>query len=262
MKIDLSGRVAIVTGGTKGIGRATAEGLAGAGASVAVCARTQADVDRVAAELGTHTQALGIVADLRRAEDIARVVDQTVERFGRLDILVNNAVNSAQNTFEGLGEEDWLNHLEVKLLGYVRMCRLALPHLRQSGRGRVINVAGMSARQVTEFRMTNGVVNAGVTNFTKHLAEQVGSAGITANAVHPGYTMTPRLETGLQRWAELNGTSTEEEHAARVAEIPIGRFVQPADLANLIVFLASDQAAAITGQTIAVDGGSGRPISY
>ena len=119
----------------------------------------------------------------------------------------------------------------------------------------------MTARDVSAYRITNGVVNAGVSNFTKHLAEQVGRYGITVNAIHPGYTQTPRLEAMIRSRAELEGHSIEEETRLRLAEIPLGRFIAPAVIANLVLFLCSESAAAITGQSIAVDGGSGRAIN-
>lgn len=262
MRIDLAGRVALVTGSTKGIGRAVAGVLVEAGARVVVCARTASDVSRTVEELGGFPAATGLALDLSEPLSAERLVGHAIERHGRLDILVNNAVTSVQNTFAGLSDEDWNLHIQSKLAAYVRMCRLALPHLEAAGRGRIVNLAGMSARQVTDFRMTNGAVNAAVTNFGKHLSEQCGRKGITVNTVHPGLTETPRLAQGLQRWAELDGIPLEEERRRRQADIPIGRFVQPRELAQLVVFLCSDAAAAITGQAIAVDGGSGRGIPY
>jgi 3-oxoacyl-[acyl-carrier protein] reductase len=262
LSIDLTGRVALITGGTRGIGRAVAEVLARAGARIAVCARTEADVARTVEELGGFPKAAGLAVDLAHPDSAQRVVDLAVERHGRLDILVNNAVTSVQNTFQGLSEEDWTLHIQTKLLAYVRMCRAALPHLEASGHGRVVNLAGMAARQVTDFRMTNGAVNAAVTNFGKHLAEQCGRRGITVNTLHPGLTQTPRLEEGLERWARLDGISVDEERAKRQADIPIGRFIRAEELGHLVAFLSSDAAAAITGQAIAVDGGTGRGIPY
>ena len=131
-----------------------------------------------------------------------------------------------------------------------------------AGFERIVNIAGMSARIVTDFRMTNGAVSSAVTNFSKYLAEQVARKGITVNTVHPGLTWTPRLETGLARWAALKGTSQEEQQRKRSAEIPIGRSVQPEGLAHLVAFLCSDRSGALTGQAIAVEGGSGRGIPY
>jgi 3-oxoacyl-[acyl-carrier protein] reductase len=264
IQIDLADRVAIVTGGSKGIGRATAIELAKAGARVAICARGEQALAEAAAALraACGTAPLTVQADVTIPDDVKRVVATTVAHFGQLDILVNNAVTSSQNTFDALSDEDWRYHIEVKLLGYVRFCREVLPHLKSGRGGRIVNVAGMSARIVTDFRMTNGAVNSAVSNFSKHLSEQLGRHGVTVNAVHPGYTWTPRLAAGLERWAELEKRTVEEQTAKRIAEIPIGRFIQPQDLANLIVFLCSDLAEAVTGQSIAVDGGSGRAISY
>jgi 3-oxoacyl-[acyl-carrier protein] reductase len=262
LSIDLTGRVALITGGTRGIGRAVVDVLARAGARIALCARTEADVARTVEELGGFPKAAGLAVDLAHPDSAQRVVDLAVERHGRLDILVNNAVTSVQNTFQGLSEDDWTLHIQTKLLAYVRMCRAALPHLEASGHGRVVNLAGMAARQVTDFRMTNGAVNAAVTNFGKHLAEQCGRRGITVNTLHPGLTQTPRLEEGLERWARLDGISVDEERAKRQADIPIGRFIRAEELGHLVAFLSSDAAAAITGQAIAVDGGTGRGIPY
>ena len=263
MELGVRGRVALVTGGSKGIGRAIAEALAREGVSVAICARDAGALESAAAELRKFgVDALAVPADVTRAEDIARFVTTVVQYFKRIDILVNNAVSSTQNTFDALSDAEFRHHIDVKLMGYLRCAREVLPHLRKNKWGRIINIAGMTARIVSEFRMTNGVVNSAVTNFTKHLSEQIGKDGITINAIHPGYTWTPRLQSMLERLVELEKAPLEEIRQRRIREIPIGRFIQPADIANLVVFLCSEAAGAITGQAIAVDGGSGRSINY
>ncbi len=259
----LAGRVALITGGSKGIGRAVADTLAREGARLAMCARGQDALEVASRELrALGAEVLVQVADVTRAGDIARFVAAAAARFGAIDILVNNAVSSTQGSFGALSDEEWQHHVDVKLLGYVRCAREALPWLEKSAQGRIVNIGGMTARDVSAYRITNGVVNAGVSNFSKHLAEQVGRHGITVNAIHPGYTQTPRMEAMIQRRAELEGHSIEDETRLRLAEIPIGRFIRPADIANLVLFLCSEAAAAITGQSIAVDGGSGRAINY
>jgi NAD(P)-dependent dehydrogenase (short-subunit alcohol dehydrogenase family) len=263
MQFGLTGRVALVTGGSKGIGRAVANALAGQGVHLAICARSKPELESAATELrALGVQALAIPTDMTDAEAVQRFVDSAANHFGRIDILVNNAVTSTQNTFDALSDEEFYYHIDVKVLGYIRAARAAWPYMKKNGYGRIVNVAGMTARIVTDFRMTNGVVNAAVTNFTKHLAEQTGNDGITVNAVHPGYTRTPRLQGILKRWAELEKLPLEEVTERRKQEIPIRRFIEPEDLAHLIVFLCSEQAGAITGQAIAVDGGSGRSINY
>jgi len=259
----LAGRVALVTGGSKGIGRAVAGRLAQAGAKLALCARGQDALEAASRELrALGAEVLVQVADVTRAGDIARFVAAAAARFGAIDILVNNAVSSTQGSFGALSDEEWQHHVDVKLLGYVRCARETLPWLEKSAQGRIVNIGGMTARDVSAYRITNGVVNAGVSNFTKHLAEQVGRHAITVNAIHPGYTQTPRMEAMIQRRAELEGHSIEEETRRRLAEIPIGRFIRPDDIAQVVLFLCSESAAAITGQSIAVDGGSGRAINY
>jgi NAD(P)-dependent dehydrogenase (short-subunit alcohol dehydrogenase family) len=261
--LGLRGRVALVTGGSKGIGRAIAEGLGSEGVNLALCARDAAVLESATNGLRRlGIDVLGVQADVTRPGDIARFVAAAAQHFNRVDILVNNAVSSTQNTFDALSDEEFRHHIDVKLMGYVRCAREVLPHLRKNGWGRIINIAGMTARIVTEYRMTNGVVNSAVTNFTKHLSEQVGRDGITVNAIHPGYTWTPRLQGMLERLVDLEKAPLEEVRARRVKEIPIGRFIEAKDLANLAVFLCSDASGAITGQAIAVDGGSGRSINY
>jgi len=263
MRYGLAGRAALVTGASKGIGLAIAQALAHEGVDLAICARGAPALEEAAQGLrALGVRVVAVPADVSDPAAIGRFVTAAVDAFGRVDILVNNAVTSSQDTFDGLSDEAFRQHIDVKLLGYIRCVRAALPHLRASGRGRIVNVAGMTARIVSDHRMTNGVVNAGVTNFSKHLAQQVGRDGITVNAIHPGYTWTPRLRSVLERGAQLGGTTFESVLAARSAEIPIGRLIQPEDLAALAVFLCSDLAAAITGQAIAVDGGSGQSIPY
>ena len=263
MNFGLRGRVALVTGASKGIGLGVARAFAKEGAKLAICARGEADLEAAAKELRqAGAEVLHLRADVSKMEDIRELVDAAAGHFGRIDILLNNAVSSSQANFADLPDEEWKHHLDVKLMGYVRCAREVLPHMQRAGGGRIVNIAGMTARIVSEYRITNGAVNAAVTNFTKHLSEQVGKDRITVNAIHPGYTWTPRLEALLRRWAELDNLTLEQVTALRLKEIPIGRFIQPEDLANLVLFLCSDAASAITGQAIAVDGGSGRAIAY
>jgi NAD(P)-dependent dehydrogenase (short-subunit alcohol dehydrogenase family) len=263
MHLNLQNRVALITGGSKGIGLAMARHLGGAGARLVICARHEQTLSEARTALeSAELDVLSVVADVSVPQDIEALVAAAHAHFGRIDMLVNNAVSSSQNAFDALSDEEWRHHIDVKLMGYIRCARAVLPHMKAQGWGRIVNVAGITARDVSAYRMTNGVVNAGVTNFTKHLAEQVGAFGVTVNAIHPGYTWTPRLESALEKWAALEGLTLAQVTALRLKEIPVGRFIQPADMAQLAVFLCSDAASAITGQAIAVDGGSGRAIPY
>jgi NAD(P)-dependent dehydrogenase (short-subunit alcohol dehydrogenase family) len=264
MQLGLAGKIALVTGGSMGIGKATALALAQEGVHVAICARGIEALQKTAVEIeaATGSRALPVRADMTSLTDIQQLVATTVQELGGLDILVNNAVNSVPGTFMELPDEAWLNHINVKIMGYVRCARAAIPHMIRRGGGRIINIGGMAARQVGHLTTSNGVTNAGVANITKNLADQVAQHRILVNCIHPGTTRTPRQTMLLERQARDLGVSLEEAEREAVKAIPIGRMVTPEDIANLVLFLVSAQASAITGQVIAVDGGAGRGMLY
>lgn len=264
MDLGLRGKVAIVTGGSKGIGRATALALALEGADVSICARGVEDLEDAATEIRAKAgrKVLAVRADMTAAEDIQYLVSSTVAELGGVDILVNNAVNSVAAPFMELPDEAWLNHINVKVMGYVRCAREVIPHMVRRGGGRIINIGGMAARSVGPLTNSNGVTNSAVSNIAKNLSDQVAKDGILVNCIHPGTTRTPRQEMFLQSQARDGDISLAEAERRAVSGIPIGRMVEPEDVADLILFLVSDRAGAITGQTIAIDGGAGRGIHY
>lgn len=263
MDLGLKGKVAVITGGSQGIGRATAIAFAREGAKVAICARGEEALSATAAAIGdAGGEVLAERADVTAPADIERFVAGAAERLGGIDILVNNAVSFAVAGFGELPDEAWQHHFDVKLMGYVRCTRAALPHLRRAGGGRIINVAGIAARHVTGPGMTAGAINAAIVNFSKSLADQVAADGILVNAVHPGATRTHRHDLIVERLMRDHGITAGEAEQRAVAAIPIGRLIEPEDVANLIVFLASDCAGAITGQTIGVEGGATRGVFY
>ncbi len=264
MDLSLEGKVAIVTGGSKGIGRATALALAQEGVDVAICARGMEDLEGAAAEIRSKTarKALAVQADMGDPEDIKNLVAATVAELGGVDILINNAVNSTAAPFMELADEDWMNHINVKIMGYVRCCREVIPHMQKRGGGRIINIGGMAARQANTLANSNGVTNAAVSNMAKNLSDAFASDGILVNCIHPGTTRTERQTRSLIARAEHASINVEEAERRAVADIPIGRMVESKDIADLIVFLASNLAGAITGQTIAVEGGAGRGMHY
>lgn len=264
MELGLGGKIAIVTGGSMGIGRATALALAREGVQVAICARRLEALQQAADAIQTATgsRVLPVQADMTSLDDIKRLVTTTVQELGGVDILVNNAVNSVPGTFLELPDDAWLNHMQVKIMGYVRCAREVIPHMRRRGGGRIINIGGMAAREVGRLTTSNGVTNASVANIAKNLADQVAPYNILVHCIHPGTTRTPRQTLLLERRARDRGVSLEEAERQAVQEIPIGRMVEPEDIADLIVFLVSARASAMTGQVIAVDGGAGRGIFY
>ena len=264
MELSLEGKIAIVTGGSKGIGRTTALALAQEGVDVAICARGMEDLEDAAAEIRAKTgrKALAVQADMGDPEDIKKFVSATVAELGGVDILINNAVNSTAASFMELTDEDWMNHINVKVMGYVRCSREVIPHMQQRGGGRIINIGGMAARSANTLTNSNGVTNSAVSNIAKNLSDQVAPDGILVNCIHPGTTRTPRQTMILERQARDANITLEEAERRAVSLIPIGRMVESRDIADLVLFLVSDRATAITGQTIAVEGGAGRGMHY
>ena len=263
MDFELKDKVALVTGGSRGIGRAVALGLADHGANVAICGRSKESLDRTAAEIAARgVKCWAYQADVSRLADIERLVGDAAGAAGRIDILINNAVTSTSAPFDQLTDELFRYHIDVKLMAYIRIARLVLPHMQQGKWGRIVNIGGMTARIVAPLRMTNGVVNAGVANFTKQFAGYAAGLGVTVNCIHPGYTATERVEQIFSREAQESGEDLARIIAKRTADIPLGRLIRPEDIASAALFFCSPMAQMITGQCIAVDGGSGAAVAY
>ena len=263
MDFELKGKTAFVTGGSRGIGRAIALKLAGQGANVAICGRTKESLEETAQDIrDLGVEAWTFQADVSKLEDVEGFATGALKAAGGVDILVNNAVTSTAAPFDEQTDELFRYHIDVKLMAYIRLARLILPHLEKKGWGRIVNIGGMTARIVAPLRVTNGVVNAGVANFTKQLATRAAKGGVTINCVHPGFTATERVMQIFQREADDAEISLDEATAKRATEIPMGRLVAPEDMANAVLFFCSPMAAMVTGQSIAVDGGSGEAINY
>ena len=263
MDFELRDRVALVTGGSRGIGRAIALALAAEGAHVALCGRTAETLEATAADIREHgVEAWPMVADVSRPENLERFVTESAAAGGRIDILVNNAVTSRSAPFDEQSDADWQYHIDVKLLAYIRCAREALVHMKARGWGRIVNIGGMTARIAAPLRVTNGIVNAGVANFTKQLAGQVAAHNITINCVHPGFTATERMMGNFERRARDAGIDVADIEADTVAEIPMGRLIEPEDIAAAALFFCSPLADIVTGQSIAGDGGSANSVNY
>ena len=264
MPSGINGKVALVTGGSMGIGQATALALAREGANVAICARGLDALKQTAREIQEETGStvVPIRADMTSVEDITMLVWSTITELGHIDILVNNAVNSTTARASELPDEVILNHINTKIMGYVRCAREVITSMKHRGGGRIVNIAGMGARNASATNPGSGITNSGIAAYTKSLADDVAAEGILVNCIHPGSTLTQRQLQLIDERAGREGISPDEVMRRTVANIPIGRMVQPDDIANLVVFLVSDQASAITGQTIAVDGGAGRGVVY
>src|SRR6266498_1975443 len=211
MELGLRNKTALVTGGSKGIGRAAARALAREGAQVMICAREGETLARAAEEIGAATgrPVLTVAADLSELASVARVAAEAVSRLGRLDILVNNAGAIKGGDFLKTPDEEWLHGWSLKLLGYIRMAREILPHMQRQGGGRIINVVGAAARNPATTYMMGGAANAALINFTKALADLGAPSNILVTAVSPGPVKTDRWDSLQRQQAEAAGNDLE-----------------------------------------------------
>jgi 3-oxoacyl-[acyl-carrier protein] reductase len=257
MDLGLTGRVAIVAGASKGLGRAIAIGLAREGANVAICARSQDSLTSTAKfiEENYSVAALPLVADLRNQGDIDRLVDSTVKRFNRVDILLNNAGGPAPKTFEESTGEDWEKAIDLNFLSGVRLIERVLPHMKARSWGRIINILSSGAKQPIDGLIQSNAARAAMAGAAKTLSREVAAHGILVNNICPGRIQTERVNEVDAATARRKGVSVEEVRRESCREIPLGRYGQPEEFANAVVFLASECASYITGSTLQIDGG-------
>jgi NAD(P)-dependent dehydrogenase (short-subunit alcohol dehydrogenase family) len=258
MEISLTGRVAIVTGASKGIGRQIAIELADAGADLLICARGRAALAAVAEEIRWRGRAVEAVsADVATAAGTAQVLERARARFGRADVLVNNAGKGSPKRMLDLTDADWDESFALNLMSAVRLSLGCIPMMRAQHGGRIINISSRVGRQPDPYFAPYAAAKAALINFTKNLANAFSKDQILCNCVVPGLVRTEAVEAAARERAAASGQSVEEVFAAtlRKRPIPIGRIGEPADIAGLVVFLASPRASWITGSTFTVDGG-------
>jgi NAD(P)-dependent dehydrogenase (short-subunit alcohol dehydrogenase family) len=257
MELELAGKVAIVTGGSKGIGRAAALGFVNEGASVVVCARGREALDETVAAAGAsgRERIAAIAADLTDPVAIRSVIERAISEFGRIDILINNAGSARPGDFLKISDADWKLDFELKFFGYVRMAREAMARMAEKKTGVVINVIGTGGLVPSAGYMVGGAANAALNHFTKALAGEGAKHGVRVVGINPGPILTERLQLFLQQRGREAGSAHSTEDIMR-RMTPLGRPGKAEEVADLILFLASERAAFIHGANITIDGGA------
>lgn len=258
MDLGLQDKVVAVAAASKGLGKAVALRVAKEGAKVGICSRSEVSVKRAAAEIQSETGAdvFPIAADLTTATSAERFVNETAEHFGGLDALVVNAGGPPAGTFADFDDAAWEAAFQLTLMSVVRLTRAAIPHFKQRGGGRIVNITSVSIKQPIDNLILSNSLRMGVLGLSKSLANEYGSDSITVNCVCPGYTETERLDQLLQTRANATNVSLEDVKSHLAQSIPLQRMGQPEELADLVALLCSERCKYITGAAIQVDGGS------
>ena len=262
MDLQLTGKTALVSGGSKGIGKAIAHVLATEGCRLAICSRNFDELKATAEEISTETGAevIPIAADLTVPADAENFINKAAEQLGRIDILVNNAGSAPGGVIENLTEEDWALSLGLKFMGYVRCTKHALPHMQRQGGGRIVNLIGNDGIKHSYWEIAPGAANAAGQNFTMSMAGRYGKDNISFVAVNPGPVRTERWDGLVKAMARDMNISFEEANTLAPRSIPLGRIAESEEVANLVAYLASPLAHFVNGTMIEIDGGQQKQL--
>ena len=255
LDLGLNGKVAIITGGSDGLGRAAAERLAGEGAKVAICARRKEHLEKTADEIRktTNGQVLALVADVSRAAECDQFVDSVVAQWGGVDILLNNAGTSAAAPFEKVDDGTWQADWDLKVMGAVRMSRLVIPHMKKRGGGRIVNITTVGGKAPLPRALPTSVTRAAGLNLTKSLANEYAADNIRVNTICIGLVRSAQI-------ARRAKGDLEQHYAELAKRVPLGRVAHASEFADLFAFLVSERATYITGTSVNFDGGSGLTV--
>ena len=262
MDLQLTGRVAVIGGASKGLGRACADSLAQEGAQLALCSRNPQELQTAAAEIraATHAEVIPIPADLSQPDGIRHLIQTAAAHYGRLDILIANSGGPPEGRPLNTTEETWQRAIDLALSFFIRAAREAAPYMQQQQWGRIVNILASTVYQPIDNLVTSGVTRMGAVAYAKSLADEVGRDNILVNNVAPGFLMTERMRHIFATRAQETGQDLETILHARAAAIPVGRFGRPQELADFVTYLASNKNTYITGATILVDGGVVRSV--
>ncbi len=256
MDLGLKGKNAAVTGSSQGIGHAIALALAAEGCNVTLSARGKERLDKaVAAVAAKDVKAIGIVCDLSSSAGCKKFIDEAAAGLGGIDILVNNVGGMVPGTVDSIADEQWTQFLNTSLLSYVWATRYAIPHLKKSKGGRVLNVSGISGTQLLPGALTTTVANAGIIGFSKQMAAALAADGITVNNICPGLTNTESWGPRAEAMAKVRNITADEVRKGISAQTMLGRWAEPSEIGALAAFLVSAQNSYMTGTTVEVCGG-------
>jgi len=257
LNLNLKGKTAIVSASSRGIGRAIAYGLAREGANVTILARNKEQLYKTAKEISSATgsEVLPIIADVTKKEDIEIVVRKTIDTFGTVHILVNNSGGPPSGYFEDFSDSDWIKAFELLVLNPIRFIRLVLPYMKKQKWGRIINIVSVSVKEPIDNLILSNSLRSAVVGIAKTLSNLVAEYNITINNVAPGPTFTSRIKELIKAQVKQKGITEEEVKNAWTQKVAMKRFGKPEEIADMVVFLASERASFITGTTIQVDGG-------
>jgi 3-oxoacyl-[acyl-carrier protein] reductase len=257
MDLGLKNRGVIVAASSQGMGLATAEAFAREGAQVAMCARTEKTLQEAANRIRTQTGAevYAEALDVTDAAAVQRFVEQVAKRFGRIDVCVTNAGGPPAKNFLSLTADEWRKAVDLNLMSVVHLCKAVIPHMQRHRWGRIVTITSISVKQPIADLVLSNSVRAAVVGLVKSLSNEFGKDGILVNNVAPGYTATERLQELAQVRALAAGSSPQQICDSWAAETPVKRLGTPEEIANVILWLASEQASYVTGQTILADGG-------